>query len=68
MKYYNVPVITGRVQEINSKSLMQFISQNYFGKISSLLKILITYLLYFSFFNLILKGEITFYLLQSYWV
>lgn len=49
MKYYHVPVITGRVQEINSKSLMQFISQNYFGKISSLLQILITYLLYFTF-------------------
>lgn len=47
MKYYHVPVITGTEQEISSKSLMQFISQNYFGKISSLLQILITYLLYF---------------------
>lgn len=49
MKYYHVPVIAGRVQEINSMTLMQFISQNYVEKISSLLKILITYLLYFSF-------------------
>lgn len=47
MKYYNVPVITGTEQEISSKSLMQFISQNYFRKISSLLQVLITYLLYF---------------------
>lgn len=47
MKYYNLPVITGTEQEISSKSLIQFISQNYFRTISSLLQILIIYLLYF---------------------